>query len=310
MYSPSGAVRDHAAFQRGIDALRALGHEVEIDRGALARCQRFAGDDAARVAAIDRAGASGADVALISRGGYGITRLLPALDYQALERAIERGMRFVGLSDFTALQAALLSQAGAASWAGPALIDDFGGRTPPDAGMLAAFQRLLQNRPQSVAWTTTPGDAAATGDLAVEGALVWGGNLTVLSALLGTPYLPAVEGGILFFEDVNEHPYRVERMLVQWLQAGILSRQRALVFGRFTDYRLSPHDDGFDLPATWAWLAEQARVPIVTGLPFGHVADKVVLPFGSRATLSASDGKARLAWDPGDERRGTPGSIR
>jgi muramoyltetrapeptide carboxypeptidase len=110
--------------------------------------------------------------------------------------------------------------------------------------------------------------------------------------------MPAVEGGILFFEDVNEHPYRVERMLIQWLQAGILSRQRALVFGRFTDYRLSPHDDGFDLPVALEWLSRQVRVPIVTGLPFGHVAAKVVMPFGQRATLSVAGGTVRLGWDP------------
>jgi muramoyltetrapeptide carboxypeptidase len=298
VYSPSGAVRDHASFHRGIDALRSIGHQVEIDRDALARHQRFAGDDATRAAAIGRAAASGADVALMSRGGYGITRILPTLDYRALERSIAHGTQFVGLSDFTALQAALLARTGAASWAGPALLDDFGRDAQPDSSMLASFDRLSQRRAQCVEWSTSPDEGPAPVDLEVPAAPVWGGNLTVLSALIGTPYLPAVEGGILFFEDVNEHPYRVERMLIQWLQAGILSRQRALVFGRFTDYRLSPHDDGFDLPATLRWLAEQVRVPIITGLPFGHVAAKVVLPFGKRATLSVSAGAARLAWTP------------
>jgi muramoyltetrapeptide carboxypeptidase len=298
VYSPSGAVRDHAAFQRGIERLQALGHQVEIDRDALARHQRFAGDDATRIAAISRAAASGADLALISRGGYGITRILPALDYHALARAVARGTRFVGLSDFTSLQAALLARGGAASWAGPALLDDFSRETQPDPGMLSSFSDLLNDRAQSIEWSTPPSGAATAADFAVEGAPVWGGNLTVLSALIGSPYMPAVEGGILFFEDVNEHPYRVERMLIQWLQAGILSRQRALVFGRFTDYRLSPHDDGFDLPVALEWLSRQVRVPIVTGLPFGHVAAKVVMPFGQRATLSVAGGTVRLGWDP------------
>ena len=103
VYSPSGAVRDRAAFRRGVQRLQRMGHQVEVDTAALARLQRFAGDDATRLAAIARAAASGADVALISRGGYGLTRLLPALPYKAIARAVERGTQFVGISDFTAL---------------------------------------------------------------------------------------------------------------------------------------------------------------------------------------------------------------
>ena len=107
VYSPSGAVRDRAAFKRGVARLKALGHEVEVDPSALASWQRFAGDDDTRLAAIGRAAASGADVALISRGGYGLTRILEQIPYKAMARAIERGTRFVGFSDFTVVQLAL-----------------------------------------------------------------------------------------------------------------------------------------------------------------------------------------------------------
>ena len=113
IYSPSGAVRDKTAFQRGVRYLKALGHEVEVDADALSRHQRFAGDDATRIAAIHRAAASGADVALITRGGYGITRILDGLDYAAIAQSIARGTQFVGISDFTALQMALYAQTGA-----------------------------------------------------------------------------------------------------------------------------------------------------------------------------------------------------
>ena len=132
MYSPSGAVRDKAAFKRAIKRLQAMGHEVEVDTDALSSYQRFAGDDATRLAAIERAAASGADVALISRGGYGLTRILPGINYQAVAKAIEQGTHFVGLSDFTAFQNALLAQTGAVSWAGPALIADFGQKDEVD----------------------------------------------------------------------------------------------------------------------------------------------------------------------------------
>jgi len=111
IYSPSGAVRDKAAFKRGVKRLQALGHEVEIDADALSTSTRFAGDDDTRLAAISRAAASGADLALISRGGYGLTRLLDRLPYKAIAKAIEKqGTRFVGISDFTAFQNALLAK--------------------------------------------------------------------------------------------------------------------------------------------------------------------------------------------------------
>ena len=90
IFSPSSAVRDKAAFRRGVKRLQAQGHQVELDEAALASHMRFAGDDATRITAITRAAASGADVALISRGGYGLTRLLPRLPFAELQQAIDR----------------------------------------------------------------------------------------------------------------------------------------------------------------------------------------------------------------------------
>ena len=112
IYSPSGAVRDKAAFRRGVARLKVLGHEVEIDEAAMARHLRFAGDDATRLAAIHRAAASGADVALISRGGYGLSRILDGIHYKRVAKAIESGTLFVGISDFTAFQNAMLARTG------------------------------------------------------------------------------------------------------------------------------------------------------------------------------------------------------
>jgi muramoyltetrapeptide carboxypeptidase len=143
IYSPSSAVRDKAAVRRGIARLKALGHEVEVDEAAFATHMRFAGDDDTRVAAIHRAAASGADVVLTTRGGYGLTRLLPRIRYKAVARAVERGTAFVGLSDFTALQSALLATSGAATWAGPAVGEDFGVEDAPDEIMQACFEDLL-----------------------------------------------------------------------------------------------------------------------------------------------------------------------
>ena len=292
IYSPSSAVRDKASFRRGVRRLQAQGHEVEIDEAALASHLRFAGDDDTRLAAIARAAASGADVALISRGGYGLTRILPQLKHQPVARAIERGMQFVGLSDFTALQCALLARTGARTWAGPALGEDFGTEAEPDDIMQACFDDLLSGQGEGTGWRLP---AAEAGQWQVRG-LLWGGNLSLLASLVGTPDLPQVRGGILFIEDVHEHPYRVERMLSQLLHAGVLARQKAIVFGQFNHYRLVPHDRGFKLASVVAWLRSQVKAPVLTGLPFGHVPTKVLLPVGARCDLVVQERDALLLW--------------
>lgn len=303
IYSPSGAVRDKVAFRRGVKRLQARGHEVEIDPDALSSHQRFAGDDDTRLAAIARAAASGAQVALISRGGYGLTRLLPRLPYAELQQAIERGTEFLGLSDFTALQLALLAQTGSQTWAGPALLADFGAPEEPDEIMQDCFDDLLVGQGEGTGWRLPLSDLRAHPELGgeegwgVEQAQLWGGNLSVLVSMLGTPYFPQIEGGILFLEDVAEHPYRIERMLTQLLHAGVLGRQQAVVLGQFNRYQLVPHDKGFKLQSVVDWLRSQLKVPVLTGLPFGHVPTKVLLPVGARLDLMVSGREAILFWD-------------
>lgn len=294
IYSPSSAVRDKAAFRRGVKRLRALGHEVEIDSDALSSYQRFAGDDATRIAAIARASASGADLAMISRGGYGLTRILADLPYEALAKAIDSGTQFVGLSDFTALQLALMSKTGAISWQGPCLGEDFGTEDEPDEIMQACLDDLLLAQGEGVGWRVPRGQAAQ--DHEIHGAKLWGGNLAVLASLLGTPYFPKVRGGVLFLEDVGEHPYRLERMLTQLLHSGVLSKQKALVLGQFTNYKLVPHDKGFKLDTVAQWLRTQISIPVVMGLPLGHVPTKVLLPVGAKVDLVLQGREALMAW--------------
>lgn len=305
VYSPSGAVSDRAAFKRGIKNLRSLGCEVELDPQALSRSQRFAGDDQARIEAIHRAADSGADVALISRGGYGLTRLLDRLDYDLLHAAVHtRGTQFVGYSDFTALQLAMLAQRGTLSWAGPALGADFGAVDGPDELMQACFEDVLAGQAEGTGWRLPPADvryldllAPEVANRPVQNAVLWGGNLAVLCALAGSPYFPAVEGGVMFVEDVGEHPYKIERMLTQLLRAGVLQRQSAILLGSFTEFKLTPHDKGFGLPGVISWLRSQLpNTPVLTGLPFGHVATKVMLPVGARVSLEVAGRDAMLMW--------------
>lgn len=315
IYSPSGAVRDKEAFRRGIARLRALGYEVEVDEAALKSHQRFAGDDATRLAAIQRAAASGADAALISRGGYGLTRILPAIDYKAVARAAERGMKWIGVSDFTAFQCALLAKTGAVSWAGPALGEDFGAEAPDDI-MEACFDDLMSGQGEGSGWqlgregvlvqakgqgaTKSVAEGArlvrAEKEFFVKKAPLWGGNLAVLCSLVGTPYLPAIAKGVLFLEDVHEHPFRVERMLTQLLHAGILAKQKAIVLGQFTGHKPVPHDRGFKLATVVERLRLQLKIPVLTNLPFGHVPTKVLLPVGADVSLAAENRDALIYW--------------
>jgi len=274
IYSPSSAIRDKAAFRRGVKRLKALGHEVEVDDAALSVHQRFAGDDATRLAAISRAAASGADVALIARGGYGLTRILDAIPYKAVAKAIDKGTEFVGCSDFTALQNALLAKTGAVTWSGPAVGEDFGAEDGPDDIMEACFDDLLSGQGEGTGWRMPARDAELKLK-PVQDAVLWGGNLCVLTSLLGTPYFPAIDKGVLFIEDTNEHPYRIERMLDQLKLAGVLARQRATVIDR---------------------LRATLKVPVLAGLPFGHVPTKVLLPVGAKVSMAAEGRDVFLVW--------------
>lgn len=299
IYSPSGAVRDKAAFKRGVKRLQTLGYDVEVDSDALASSTRFAGDDIARLAAIHRAAASGADVALISRGGYGLTRILPDIRYKTIAKAIERGTQFVGISDFTAFQLALLAKTGAETWAGPALCEGFGvGGEPdvvPDDIMEDCFHDLVSGQGEGSGWRQDKASGTVN-ELRVHDATVWGGNLTVLASLLGTPFFPEIKGGILFLEDICEHPYRIERTLTQLLNAGVLGQQKAILMGQFTGYKLTPHDRGYKLQSVVDWLRSQTKVPVLTNLPYGHVQTKVLLPVGKKADLVVEGRDALMFW--------------
>ena len=317
IYSPSGAVRDKAAFKRGVKRLQTLGHEVEVDEAALASHQRFAGDDASRLAALYRAAASGADVALMSRGGYGLSRLLSDINYKTITKAIDKGTQFAGFSDFTALQMALLASTGAVTWAGPTVCADFGAPEPDDI-MEACFDDWVTGQGEGTGWqlpkpprlVNATADAtdliaeeeinARAGDtFDVKNALLWGGNLAMLASLVGTPYLPALpalKGGVLFIEDTGEPPYRIERMLTQLLHSGLLAQQKAIIFGQFTHYQTVPHDKGFKLATVVQWLQSRVKARVLTGLPFGHVATKVMLPVGHRVALAVAGRDAFVLW--------------
>ncbi|MGB6242700.1 MAG: LD-carboxypeptidase [Castellaniella sp.] len=284
LFSPSGAVADPAMLDLAMERLRAMGFRVAVDRTALAVHERFAGTDNQRLASIQRALKQKHPVVMATRGGYGLSRLLPYIDWQAVA---DSGKTFIGQSDFTAFSLALLARTGAVSLAGPTAIFDFGGKKVDDLTQ-ALFQETLSGELEILSFESPDADPVdARG-------ILWGGNLAMVASLIGTPYLPDIQGGILFLEDVGEHPYRIERMLTQLWHAGVLEKQRAIVLGQFTDYRLAPHDQGYDMHSVVRWLRATVKVPVITGLPYGHVKVKATLPVGARVGIATEDGMAHL----------------
>jgi muramoyltetrapeptide carboxypeptidase len=285
--SPSGAVPDPVRIHQAKANLERLGFKVTLDRAALLVHQRFAGQDRSRADAFERAAQSRCGIVMASRGGYGLTRYLHKLDF---ERLASTGKRWIGLSDFTAFHLAMLATAGAVTWAGPCLGSGFGAPSVDeiDVTTLETFTDTVDGAVEALGFATR-----GNSGLEAEG-ILWGGNLTMVCALLGTPFFPQVKGGILFLEDVNEHPFRIERMLTQLLHAGVLQRQKAILFGYMNGYKLFLKDRGFDLPEVYRWLGKQTTTPIVTGLPFGHADPVLTLPHGARVGLAVGRGTCYL----------------
>ena len=294
LFAPSGVELRTGALKLARQRLAAMGYAVSLDPSVRARHQRFAGTDDVRLATLHRVADAAPGIAMACRGGYGLSRLLGLIDWPRLAHSVERGTRWVGYSDLTALQLGLLAHTGAGSWHGPMACDDFG-RTD-DAGGLDditrdCFAEAMSGELEAVGFRTEAGFDG----LAARGVL-WGGNLALVQSLLGTPHWPGIKGGVLFLEDVSEHPYRVERMLLQLHQAGVLQRQKAVLLGAFSDWRKSPLDRGYSLKTVVAYLRSVCTTPILTGLPFGHVPTKVMLPVGRRVQLAVQGRDVLVGW--------------
>jgi len=297
LLSPSGALANAAQLKRAAKRLGKLGFEVTIDEAALLKDQRFAGDDDTRLAALHRVAKAAPSIALATRGGYGLTRLLDHIDWKKIAKSVDKGTRWVGMSDFTALQLGLLAHAKAPSWAGPVAYDDFG-RADADGGVddvtEGCFVEAMDGLLEAVGFRTEVGFDG----LGVKGTL-WGGNLAMVCSLLGTPHFPKIKNGILFLEDVAEQPFRVERMLMQLRMAGVLDAQKAIVLGEFSLWRKTEADRGYELKHAVARLRSLTKTPILTGLPFGHVPTKVCLPVGRKAELLVQGRDAFIGWAHG-----------
>jgi muramoyltetrapeptide carboxypeptidase len=262
-------------LKTGCAVLAHLGLQVTVDAGAEYRLRYLAGSDEERAARFNASLADGALKGLVcSRGGYGSMRILPQLSYDRLHRSPRA---IVGFSDLTALLSACYRHAGVVSFHGPTV------------------STLLTSDEESLAsfWNALAGDEAVVVPfpeptcLRPGGAMgpVLGGNLTMLCHLVGTRFFPPLDGAILFIEDRNEAPYRIDRMLTHLIEAGLLSGLAGLMVGNFTE--CGPQDDLLDL---FRERLAPFTFPVVFGLPVGHGSRNLTLPVGLTATLDAGAG--------------------
>jgi muramoyltetrapeptide carboxypeptidase len=282
--APSGAMETPDLLPTAAQRLSKLGFTVELDAQCHLIQQRFAGEDMVRAQALETAILDHkVNIVMAARGGYGAHRLLPMLDWSRLAKVVKlQGTMLVGHSDFTAIQLALLRH-GAPSWAGPCAGVDFGGERV-DAFMKREFLNASRG-------TFELNVKAKQAHALTANGMLWGGNLAMLCSLLGTPYFPKtaqIAGGILFLEDTNERPFRVERMLNQLHMAGVLGSQSAVLWGGFGKPVEAPTDRGYGLNSVLKYLRDALKVPVVTGLPFGHTAKKATLPVGQHVKLTAT----------------------
>jgi len=286
-----GYAPDYPAVEAGIARLRAQGYLINNYYHHEQRHQRFAGTDAGRLAQLYAAADDPeVQVVLALRGSYGMSRLLPHIDFARLAAS---GKLFVGYSDFTAFQMALMKQTGRISFAGPMVCGDFARETLVDY-TIEQFHACLQGPLHHVSGQLAEG--ASDNPLVDLHGQWWGGNLAMLVSLLGTPYFAAQPNGILFLEDISEHPYRIERMLLQLFYAGALDGQQAVVLGDFSGYKLSPYDNGYDFDTMLAYVREVLPLPVLCGLPFGHIERRATLPYGAMAHLRSTARDLQLTF--------------
>lgn len=297
--APAGFYWDQQDFQLVTEAITAMGLVPVPQPHWKDRFGYLAGTDKDRAADLNAAFADPAIRAVFAlRGGWGSQRLLPLLDWKTIAA---NPKLLVGFSDITALHLAIQARAGFPTIHGPtagsswskysyAAFRDlaFDGKLPVLQNAPGTQDRLVQR--QGRTQTLRPGKAS--------GKLI-GGNLTVLTSLAGTPWLPNFSGAILFLEDTDEAPYRIDRMLTQIGQAGILRRVAGVVFGQCTNCRPS---DGSTSLFTLDEVLQQhlggLGVPVYTGAMFGHIENQFSLPVGCRAEIDADAGTIRLLEAP------------
>ncbi len=258
-------------FEAGIKVLENLGFKTVVPSRLTARKGYFAGDDAHRISVIHRLFADpSVDAILCARGGYGCMRILPLIDFSIVR---QHPKIFIGFSDITALLAVFYTRCAMVTYHGPVVTSLGMGTIQTGEALVSAVssRRRMVIKPEN-GFVLNPGEAVGP---------VIGGNLTILSHLVGTPYSPRYDGHILFLEDCNEKPYRIDRMLTQMRLSGCLDNIAGLFLGQFTDC------ESLDIiKETVIDIFHGKDIPIMGGFEIGHEQTNLTLPIGLHARLN------------------------
>ncbi len=276
---------DEARYQEGLAHLRALGVEVVEPPQPIPRLRPFAGPDAYRAAAFNALVTDPRPQLLMAvRGGSGATRALPLIDFAALKAS---GKWLCGYSDTTALLLAAAAHGCTRLIHGPMLCSSLAQETASEGFQreIASLTAVLEGQESLLPPWGRPRvlkEGMATGRL-------FAANMTLLQCLVGTPWLPNLDGALLVLEDVNVPAHAIDRTLNHLRQAGILERLSGLAIGQFTEV-----EDGEWLPDILAEYADHVHGPVLTDFPLGHGHPSVALPCNRLATLTAETGRAAL----------------
>lgn len=295
LVSPSSAVDDGDSLDYSREVLEALGFKVKLGRHYGNRYGHLAGTDAERAGDLNAMFADRQVKGIVCvRGGSGAARLLPLLDYPSIAR---NPKVLLGYSDITALHCAIQARTGLVTFHGPIAAASWN-RFNVDQFHRVFFERQLMDYrnvadadsdelvPQRGRTRTIRGGKA-------RGRLL-GGNLTVLSALAGSPYLPDFDSSILFLEDVSEAPYRIDRMLSTLKLMGALDRIAGFIFGECTDCRPGGGYGSLNLPQILDDHIKPLGIPAYRGAMIGHIREQFIVPVGGEVEMDADDGSFRL----------------
>jgi muramoyltetrapeptide carboxypeptidase len=295
LIAPASNAGEDESIRFTVDLVQSLGFHVKEGKYLYRRNQYLAGTDQERAEDVNTMfDDDEVDAIFCTRGGYGTPRILPYLDYDLIAN---NPKVFLGFSDNTAILAAMHVKSRLIGFHGPNMGQNLSDYT------LAEFKKVLVN-PSPTAYI---GQAPAiesregfvertnritriTGGIAT-GHLV-GGNLSLVATLIGTPYEPDFRGSILFLEDTNEAPYRIDRMLTQLWLAGKLQQAAGIAFGKFT--KADDEGNTFSIEEVIRMRCEPLGIPVIRGLMIGHVQDKTVVPIGLPAKLDADAGTLQL----------------
>ena len=295
LVAPAGPILERDDIRRAVERCQALGYQAVVGENAHAKYGYLAGTDPQRLADLNSALADPSlDAIWCLRGGYGTPRLLPRVAYQAVA---DHPKIVIGFSDLTALLHALAHQAGIVTFHGPVA------REPLSPFSRDAMLRIVAGT--DAAGILPPPPASDDALVESEGRVVtlrggraegplFGGNLTIICHLVGTPYLPPLDGALLFLEEISEDLYAVDRSLVHLRNAGILERLAGIIIGRFTDLTRATPSGALGFEEVLETHLGALGIPVAFGFPIGHVDHQWTLPLGVVARLDADAGSVEL----------------